>query len=36
MSAKEIQAAIILLIAGIYIGRVVMNTIKQLNNLDDE
>ena len=35
MSNTEIKAAIILLVAGLYIGRVVMNTIKQLNNLDD-
>ena len=36
MSATEMKAAIILLVAGLYIGRVVMKTIKQLNNFRDE
>ena len=34
MTIKEMQAAGLLLVLGLYIGRVVMKTIKELNNLD--
>ena len=34
MSSTEIKAAILLVILGLYIGRVVMNAIKNLNNYE--
>ena len=34
MSSTELKAAILLVILGLYIGRVVMKTIKELNNYE--
>ena len=34
MNATELKAAILLLILGLYIGHVVMKTIKELNKFD--
>ena len=36
MSVKEIQAIGLLLLLGLFIGRVVMKGIKELNGMDDD
>ena len=36
MTVKEIQAIGLLLLLGLFIGRVVMKGIKEMNGLDDE